>query len=182
MPSHTQRTVDFNSTVGALQGGDAQRPNFSSHDSATLAAIFPASPILRSTNPLSPTERKNYYQANVLDSTDGDGGHTFGDGFDRNFGTSTSTPAARKAPNMAEVDLEGLKLPSPYVPNPTSPGPGSMSDSDKPNPPAGFGTTPTQNFGTGAGSQLSPHAGAARIAGATLGAYISGRSSSDSDT
>ena len=166
MPTHRQRTVDIRSTSRALSA-----PNLSTHDTSLMTRLFPASPI--HSGDLTPEERKKFYQDNVIDNTAiNDGGHTFG-----TFNTSYAG-----APNMADVDIAANNLPSPYVPNPVSPGPGSMNDSDKGPAPEGFGTTPTQNYGTGVGSQLSPHAAASRIAGMKLGEYLSGRSSPSSDT
>lgn len=166
MPTHRQRTVDIRSTSRALNA-----PNLSTHDTSLMTRLFPASPI--HSGDITPDSIKEFYQANVLDNAAiNDEGHTFG-----TFDTSYSG-----APNMAEVDLRGNNLPSPYVPNPVSPGPGSQNDSDKGPAPEGFGRNPTQNYGTGVGSQLSPHAAAERISGTKLGEYLSGRSSTSSDT
>lgn len=165
MPSHRQRTVDIKSTSRALNS-----PNLSTHDTSLMTRLFPASPI--HSGDITPDSLRKLYQDEVLDAVINDGGHTFG----------THDTSYMGAPNMAEVDLKGNNLPSPYVPNPVSPGPGSMNDSDKGPAPEGFGTTPTQNFGTGVGSQLSPHAAAERIAGTKLGEYLSGKSSPSSDT
>lgn len=165
MPTHRQRTVDIRSTSRALSA-----PNMSTHDTSLMTRLFPASPI--HSGDITPESLREMYQNDVLDAVINDGGHTFG----------TYDTSYRGAPNMAEVDLRANNLPSPYVPNPVSPGPGSQNDSDKGPAPEGFGTTPTQNYGTGVGSQLSPHAAAERIAGAKLGEYLSGRSSPSSDT
>lgn len=165
MPSHRQRTVDIRSTSRALNS-----PNLSTHDTSLMTRLFPASPI--HSGDMTPDSIRASYQSQVLDAVINDEGHTFG----------TYDSSYRGAPNMAEVDLRANNLPSPYVPNPVSPGPGSMNDSDKGPAPEGFGTTPTQNFGTGVGSQLSPHAASERIAGTKLGEYLSGKSSPSSDT
>ena len=166
MPSHKQRTVEADSTPRALGpiGG------VSTSDSAQLTEMYPASPIHNGT--LTDDERRAFYQDEVLNTTINDGGHTFG----------TFNMDYAGAPDMSEVDLEKHNLPSPYVPNPASPGPGSQNDGDKPAPPEGFGQTPSEAYGPGAGSQLSPRAGADRISRQTIGDYISGKSSADSDT
>jgi hypothetical protein len=135
-----------------------------------MTRLFPASPI--HAGDVTPESLKKMYQDDVLDNVINDGGHTFG----------TFNPNYVDAPNMAEVDLATHNLPSPYVPNPVSPGPGSQSDTDKGPAPEGFGQTPTQTYGVGAGSQLSPHSAAERISGAKLGDYLSGKSSPSSDT
>lgn len=165
MPSHRQRTVDIRSTSRALNS-----PNLSTHDTSLMTRLFPASPI--HSGDITPDSLRALYQEEVLDAVINDGGHTFG----------TYDTSYRGAPNMAEVDIAANNLPSPYVPNPVSPGPGSLNDSDKGPAPEGFGTTPTQNFGTGVGSQLSPHSAAERIASTKLGEYLSGKSSPSSDT
>ena len=66
---------------------------------------------------------------------------------------------------------------SPYVPNPSSPGEGSVDPSAQPAAPDGFGQTPSATPGTGVGSQLSPQASSAAISGQTLGDYGLGKSS-----
>ncbi len=167
MPSHRQRTVNIDATERSL---GASPGRVSTHDSRLMTRLFPASPI--HAGDITPESLKEMYQEEVLDATINDGGHTFG-----TFDTSYSG-----APNMGEVDLATHNLPSPYVPNPVSPGPGSQNDSDKGPAPEGFGQTPSETYGVGVGSQLSPHAASERIAGAKLGDYISGKSSPNSDT
>ena len=68
----------------------------------------------------------------MLDGIVNDGGHTFGE-FNRDYSD---------APVIADVDVAGKNLASPYVPNPSSPGPGSMNPADIPAPPADFGQVP----------------------------------------
>ena len=167
MPSHRQRTVNIDTSERSLGSSPA---NVSTHDSRLMTRLFPASPI--HSGDITPDSIKRFYQDEVLDSEINDGGHTF-----NLFDTSYSG-----APNMAEVDLATHNLPSPYVPNPVSPGPGSQNDTDKGPAPEGFGQTPSDTYGTGVGSQLSPHAASERVSGAKLGDYLSGRSSPNSDT
>jgi len=167
MPSHRQRTVNIDTSERSLGSSPA---NVSTHDSRLMTRLFPASPI--HSGDITPDSIKSFYQDEVLDSEINDGGHTF-----NLFDTSYSG-----APNMAEVDLATHNLPSPYVPNPVSPGPGSQNDTDKGPAPEGFGQTPSDTYGTGVGSQLSPHAASERVSGAKLGDYLSGRSSPNSDT
>lgn len=165
MPTARQRTVDIFSTVGALGpvGGT------STSDTARLAAIFPASPI--HSGLLTPEERREEFIKLSLGTNVVDGGHTFG----------TVNTDYVNAPDMSEVDLKKHNLPSPYVPNPTSPGAGSQNDADKPAPPEGFGQTPSQTYGSGVGSRLSPKASSERLARQTLGDYILGKASGDSE-
>jgi hypothetical protein len=166
MPTARQRTVDIFSTVGSLGpvGGT------STSDSARLAAIFPGSPI--HSGQITPEERRKEYISLSLGTIVNDEGHTFG----------TVNTDYVTAPDMSEVDLKKHNLPSPYVPNPTSPGAGSQNDVDKPAPPEGFGQTPSQTYGSGVGSRLSPKASSERLARQTLGDYILGKSSGDSET
>lgn len=166
MPTARQRTVDIFSTVGALGsvGG------VSTSDSARLKATYPGSPIHNGT--IDADERRKYFQNDVLSSEIDDEGHT--------FGAPVSTDYV-DSPDMTAVDLKKHNLPSPYVPNPTSPGAGSQNAADKPAPPEGFGQTPSQTYGSGVGSRLSPKAAAERLARQTLGDYILGKSSGDSE-
>lgn len=146
-------------TLGASPG------RVSSSSTARLQKMFPASPI--HSGQLKDAERAEYYQSNVISAVVSDGGHTFGE-----VGTDYIN-----APNMAEVDLTKHNLPSPYVPNPASPGPGSQNDADKPKPPADFGKNPSSTFGTGEGSRLSPNESSKNIAGQLLRKYELGKSS-----
>lgn len=99
-----------------------------------------------------------------------DGGYMFGS-FNLNF---AGTPDL----NTVAVGGEGLPA-SPYVPNPTSPGPGSVLPSDKPEY---VGTLPTKGdeYGSGLGA-LSPSESAPKIASQTIGFYLLGRSYLGSD-
>ena len=102
---------------------------------------------------------KAMYQA-VLDGTNEDGGNYFG-AVDMDYGG---------APDYADVPTGGGGLPaSPWVPNPSSPVDGVNNPGSIPAAPDGYGTTPADNWGTGVGSQLSPKASSAAIAGQTIG-------------
>lgn len=166
MPTAHQRTVDIKSTERSLGISPA---NVSTSDTRALAAAYPASPIHR--GDLTPDERRKAYMDLSLSAVVNDEGHTF----------NTVGTDYKLAPDMKEVDLDKHNLPSPYVPNPASPGPGSQNDVDKPKPPEGFGQTPSQTYGSGVGSRLSPKASSERTAKQTLGQYILGKSSSDSE-
>lgn len=99
-----------------------------------------------------------------------DGGYMFGS-FDLNFSN---------APDLETVAVGGEGLPaSPYVPNPASPGPGSVSPSDQPEY---TGNLPEKGdqFGSGMGS-VSPSVTAEGIKNQTIGSYIKGRSYLGSD-
>lgn len=165
MPTHRQRTVNIDVTARSL----GRLGGLSTSDSTQIRAMYPASPIHNGV--ITVDERRAYFQSDVVNNVTSDGGHTFGT-FNMDYIGS---------PDMGDVDTSALNIPSPYVPNPASPGPGSQNDADKPAPPEGFGQTPSEAYGTGVGSRLSPHASSARIAGQTLGDYVLGRSSAESE-
>jgi len=100
-----------------------------------------------------------------------DGGYFYGT-FDLNFSD---------APNLEDVATGGEGLPaSPYVPNPTSPGPGSLNPYDQA-PFEGTLPSPGNEYGSGLGSIVSPQTTTREIASNRLGSYISGRSYRGSD-
>lgn len=99
-----------------------------------------------------------------------DGGYMFGS-FDLNFSNT---------PDLETVAVGGEGLPaSPYVPNPASPGPGSVQPSDQPEY---TGNVPEKGneYGVGLGA-VSPSETSPKIATQTLGSYIMGRSYLGSD-
>lgn len=135
MPTHRQLIVE----VPVSERGPG------SSDSASLSSAFGSSPIHG--NEVNDEYMKSIAQSLLLDGVVNDGGHTFGQ-FNRDYTDS---------PNMEEVDVEGNNLASPFVPNPSSPGPGSVNSSDIPRAPEGFGQEPNDQWGSGVGSQLSPN-------------------------
>ena len=136
-----------------------------SRNQANLNAIFPSSPI--NSGELNDEERIELYQNEVLDGT-----VTGGLGFP-NFNTSYT---ANGSPDLEDVKTGGGGLPAtPYVPNPNSPGPGSISAADQPE----FeGKLPESGpeFGSGLGGLVSPKTTSKEIQRQTLGSYLSGRS------
>jgi hypothetical protein len=99
-----------------------------------------------------------------------DGGYAFGS-FDLNY---------TGVPDLETVVVGGEGLPaSPYVPNPASPGPGSVSPFDIPEY---TGALPEKGneYGFGLGA-ISPSETSPGVAGQTLGTYIRGRSYPGSD-
>lgn len=108
---------------------------------------------------------RGFYQDKVLDGEQNDGGHTF---FlvDMDYG---------KAPDLADVETGGEGKPaSPWVPNPVSPGAGSVNPSDVLPPPEGYGQTPSNTPFNGEGSQLMPKNSSEAISGqkTTLGTAL----------
>ena len=157
MPTHKQVTVEAPVTERFMGRADTNG----------LKQIFAASPI--HTEELTDEERRQLWQTEVLDGPINDGGHTFG----------VFEPNYLQAPDpAAEVETGGGGLPaSAFVPNPASPGPGSINAADMPEPPEGFGQTPANTWGSGVGSQLSPKQSSERISAHTLGEYILGKNS-----
>jgi hypothetical protein len=100
-----------------------------------------------------------------------DAGHTFGT-FDLNYGDS---------PNLEDVETGGAGLPStPYTPNPTSPGPGSVFANDQ-DEFTGVIPDPGVEFGSGLGGLASPSNTRKGVSSQGIGSYISGRSYEGSD-
>jgi hypothetical protein len=132
---------------------------------------FPASPIHK--GELTDNERKQIFDKLVLQGTivGGNGINSF----NRDF---------VNAPDLESVATGGGGLPAtPYMPNITSPGPGSLNAADQPE----FqGDLPNpedrMNWGSGLGNTTSPSKTSKDIAKTSvLGSFISGRSFIGSD-
>ena len=82
------------------------------------------------------------------------------------------TPDSDKA-----IDANGEKIPSHFIPNPTSPGPGSFNVTDKPEAPAEFAKHAEQ-WGNGSGTKESPKTLGENMVAArdTFGIYVRGES------
>ena len=84
------------------------------------------------------------------------------------------------SPDLDTVATGGEGLPaSPYVPNPASPGPGSVQPADQPEY-TGVLPTKGEEYGFGLGS-VSPSITTEGIRGQTIGSYLIGRSYLGSD-
>jgi hypothetical protein len=173
MPTHTQGTV--------LPLGPAGTGGLGRRKDSNLKASFPSSPLYGEYTPESVLEigvsalngagGKGDSSTGTADGIVNDSGHTFGT-FDLNYTNS---------PVMADVKTGGGGLPaSPYLPNPTSPGPGSVFANDQD---AYTGELPAAGveFGSGLGGTASPLDTAKGISSQTIGSYISGRSYQGSD-
>ena len=129
-------------------------------DTASLVSAYGASPI--HAGDVNDASIKELAQALLLDGVVNDGGHTFGE-FNRDY---------VDAPVMADVETGAGGLPaSPFVPNPSSPGPGSLNATDIPAPPDGFGQEAGEQFGSGVGSQLGPDQSSASQSTGVLNDY-----------
>lgn len=154
MPTHTQKTVEHLTTVRDM----------GSSDSATIKASFPGSPI--HAGEMTAESVKEDFQSAVIDGTVNDGGHTFG----------TFSKDYSGAPDLAQVETGAGGLPaSPYVPNPVSPGAGSLNPTDMAAAPDGFGQSPSDTWGSGVGSQLQPKTASEQQSSGRLGDFVMGR-------
>ena len=139
---------------------------------ANLKSAFPSSPIYL--EELTDEERKSSYKELALDGLVVKG-HGI-NAFDRDY---------VNAPNLEDVETGGGGLPaSPYFPNLTSPGPGSVNASDQPvyNGDIPVRETKQTPFGSGLGGTVSPSDTSKQMKDvASLGEYISGKSYQGSD-
>jgi len=148
---------------------------YGTRSDANLKVCFPESPMYK--GELTDAERKKLFQESCMDGVV-TSGHGF-NSFDRDYVGTTQDPV----PNLEDVETGGGGLPaSPYIPNLTSPGPGSLSAADQPE---FTGTLPDPEnnieFGSGLGGLTSPAATSERISEQSLGNYISGKSYAGSD-
>ena len=139
---------------------------------ANLKSAYGASPIYK--GDLTDDERKSAFEALALNGmvTDGLGMNSFHRDFDAN-----------NPPDLEDVETGGEGKPAtPYVPNPSSPGPGSISANDQPKF-SGEIPDSSPEFGSGLGGTVSPSVTSENISrqSRTLGSYISGRSYQGSD-
>ena len=136
-----------------------------------LKSSFPNSPIHM--GELTDEERKKLYQELALDGTVVGG-----------LGINSFNRDYEGAPKLSDVETGGGGLPSsPFTPNLTSPGPGSLNAADQLEY---NGELPDQEsnveFGSGKGGLVSPAETSAELSKqGTLGTYISGRSYQGSD-
>ena len=102
-------------------------PNMSNSNVDALASAFPQSPMNLefSAGGINENERQLQFKKLVLD-----GEVINGNGI-ANYNRDFSKNGAPDVPNITE-DNAGKKLYSPYIPNPTSPGVGSVDPNDKP--------------------------------------------------
>jgi len=147
---------------------------FGTRNEINLRSSFPASPVYQ--EEYTDFVIRELYQSLALDGkvVNGLGFNSF----NRDFSD---------APNIADVESGGGGLPaSPYIPNLTSPGPGSVFASDQA-PFDGELPKPGVEFGSGLGSLASPSDTSPPIEGEssqailTVGSYIMGRSYKGSD-
>ena len=150
MPTHSYGTLNrVDSTTSYGMG---------TSDSARISAAFPQTPALTA------ADLKALFQSEVLDG-EVKNGFCF-DSVNRDYSD---------APDIDAVDTGKHNLPSGYVPNPSSPGAGSLNPADQPSPPDGFGQDRADNWGTGVGSQLQPSQSSAVHSSMSAGDYALGK-------
>ena len=155
MPSHKQGTV--NPVVTDSQLGK--------HGTSRMVTCFATSPI--HSGEIDADSIRAQFQDLVLDGVVNDAGHTFGE-FSRDYS---------EAPDYGDVETGGGGLPaSPWVPNPVSPGEG-VDYTKQAEAPDGYGTTPSDTWGVGVGSQENPKTSSEAISSHTLGDYGLGKHS-----
>jgi hypothetical protein len=147
---------------------------YGSRNPINLKAMFGASPIY--SGDLTDDERKSVFQGpgdySALNGVvlSGLGLNSFNRDYYEN-----------EPPDLEDVKTGGFGLPAtPYVPNPTSPGPGSVFATDQA-PFTGEIPESAPEYGSGLGGTLSPSVTSLEIQKQTLGSYISGRSYAGSD-
>lgn len=132
-----------------------------------LKSIFSSSPI--NLGEITVEERKEIFQKLVLDGEvlNGNGFNSF----NRNYN-------ANGAPDIANLKIEDYNIPSPYMPNPTSPGPGSFDADDKPAFEGKIKDSNTVNsqFGSGNNSLYNPAISSKKLSDLKLGSYLPGSS------
>ena len=155
MASHSQTMTEPAVTTFKKGGSSTSRMN----------AVYASSPMYK--GDVDDASQKAEYQK-VLDEQIQDNG-TFGT-FDPNYSD---------APDIKEgsIGTGGGGLPaSAWVPNPVSPGEGSMLASDQAAAPEGYGQNPNAQFGAGAdASARNPKDTSLKTSAVKLGEYLSGK-------
>jgi hypothetical protein len=151
-----------------------------------LKSAFGSSPI--HSGELTAEERKETFQQLVLDgeplNLNEDGSFSIPNTINGYFPNGISRDyIANGAPDISNIDITddtalGETLPSPYMPNPTSPGVGSVNASDKP---AYEGEVKDPNivnsqFGSGNNSVYNPAVSSQKLSDLKLGSYLPGTS------
>ena len=162
MPSANQIKVEVPPTDGSLA-------RVSSSNTGRLQTIFKDSPIYK--GEINDSKLLEDYRK-VLTGITNDGGHTFNTISMDYEGSGDQTP-----PSYGDVKTGGEGLPaSAWVPNPSSPGPGSLNPTGQVEV-EGFGTNASDTPFVGAGSQLSPSDSSKKLGALKLGEYLKGRAS-----
>jgi len=151
---------------------------------SNMRSIFSASPIYKGV--ITDNERTVSYQQLALDGDINDDVKSAGEIVKGapGLGFNSFNRDYVDAPDLSEVETGGGGLPaSPYMPNPASPGPGSVNAADQPEY---NGEIPNMKsnveFGSGLGGTVSPSVTSEQISEQSiLKTYISGKSYLGSD-
>lgn len=139
----------------------ASKP-YGTRSESSLISSFPESPIYK--GEITDDERKSTMQSS-LDGTVKNG-----------LGLNSFDLDYSEAPDFEDVATGGGGLPaSPYMPNPTSPGVGSVFPNDQAEF-TGDIPDPGVEYGTGLGGMTSPSTTSTNISAQTLGDYLKGKS------
>ncbi len=168
MTSISQTLVNFNGT--AIAQGTPGNSN-----TANLQSMFPSSPIYL--GDISDNERRDSFDEISQDTFSTTAGFNDLADITGYYGINYSYNYVN-APDLNNVDLATHNLPSPYMPNPTSPGQGNGANHTS--KPAFTGqvknVNTVNNFGSGLGGLVSPSDTSPNISQLKLGDFISGNS------
>ena len=153
--STPQRTVDSKVT----QRTKVNESVVSNSDTETLKSLFPGSPIhsgeLADGTKFGAADIKSAFKSGVVKGNTGSTGD-FPDGVDLGYAVEDL--------DLSNVETGGEGKPaSPHVPNPVSPGQGSVDPSKQAAAPEGFGTVRSDVPFSGPGSKLDPKEAAQKI-------------------
>ena len=160
-------TINYKGPV--TQAAKGQVAGGSTSGTARVRACFPQTPII------DEEDLKKLFVEKVLSGEVLDG--FMFESFNRDYVGTTNQPAPDFTPDKdTSITVEGESIPSHFVPNPTSPGEGSLNPTDKPEAPDGF-VKHTEQFGNGAGSKQGPATLRENLVAAreTFGTYIKGK-------
>jgi hypothetical protein len=172
MPSHNQNTIDIPSGGTGHLGSTSE---LSRSNTNSLKASFPGSPI--HSGLMTRESIQEHYQDYVLNGEVLDGYCFSYFSLDYDKGPKAVCP-----PVIVSVKSGGKGLPgSPHMPNPVSPGPGSVNPKDQANPPDGLEKNKTSRppF-VGEGTALDPMKSSKRQSTHKIKKYIMGKSNKES--
>lgn len=136
--TYTHPTIKTVAVTTRVKGGS---------DTATLQKMFPTSPgtVSGDLPTASPVDYKEAALALLLDGVTEENLQV--GTFDRDYSSHADVPDYNGG--KGAVAVEGPSPASSWVPNPTSPGAGSVDPRQQPDAPAGFGFTPTNGSHAG---------------------------------
>ena len=173
MPTFTYPTINTVAPTTRSKG---------SSDTTALQSMFPGTPGVADFGGTSGAEAYKQQALDILLKNEITDNLQTG-AVDRDFGVNASD-ARRRPPNFEDVATGGGGLPaSAWLPNPASPGAGSVDPRDQPAPPAGVGITPTNSIANTGNSVdttqpgRNPATSSQRMAlGRESGPYVAGQS------